>query len=282
MIADATSTDKSCAIAVMAKALRPTHVKTRLVPPLTHEMAVSLGAGFLRDITENIRLAARDAAIRGYVAYAPAGYEALFDGVLSAGTQLVLADGAADAPPRVQGFGRCLLQAAQALFARGHQSVCLLNSDSPTLPTALLSQAARVLAEADDRVVLGPAEDGGYYVIGLKAPHAALFEDIAWSTDKVAGQTRDRARNLGLEVFELAAWYDVDDHASLLRLLRGFVSKAAGDGLPPYAAPATAACVERLRLYDLLDIDKILSGLDDRRDAVAAISSVLTPIKGST
>src|SRR5271154_3862836 len=116
---DAAKMDKSCAIAVMAKALRPTHVKTRLVPPLTYESAVTLSASFLRDITENISLAAHHAAIRGYVAYAPAGHEALFDGILAAGTQLVLADGVVDMPTRVQGFGRCLLQAAQRLFERG-------------------------------------------------------------------------------------------------------------------------------------------------------------------
>jgi rSAM/selenodomain-associated transferase 1 len=263
---------ESCAIAVMAKALRPTHVKTRLVPPLTHESAVSLSASFLRDITENIRLAARDAAIRGYVAYAPAGYEALFDGILAAGTPLILADGAVEMPPRVQGFGRCLLQAAQALFAQGHRSVCLLNSDSPTLPTAILAQAALALAADGDRIVLGAAEDGGYYVIGMTAPHVALFEDIAWSTDTVAAQTRARARALGLDVLELPIWYDVDDRASLLRLLRGFASPGADGGPRPYAAPATAACVERLRLHDVIDGNPPFGQAPDRLRAGAPLA----------
>jgi uncharacterized protein len=279
---NAASVDKSCAIAVMAKALRPTHVKTRLVPPLTYESAVTLSASFLRDITENISLAAHHAAIRGYVAYAPAGHEALFDGILAAGTQLVLADGVVDMPTRVQGFGRCLLQAAQRLFERGHQSVCLLNSDSPTLPTFVLSQAARALAENGDRVVLGPADDGGYYVIGVKAPHSHLFEDITWSTDKVADQTRDRARTLGLEVLELAPWFDVDNRSSLLRLLRGFMSKTTSGDLPPYAAPETAACVERLRLYDLLEIDRLFTQPDDRRHDNAIASGSHASIKGKT
>jgi hypothetical protein len=229
-------------------------VKTRLVPPLTPEAAGAVSASFLRDITENILLAGREHGISGYVAYAPVGFEALFDGVLAPGTRLVPADGSGDMPPRVQGFGRALLHAARSLFALGHQAVCLLNSDSPTLPTSLLSEAARLLAEPGDRVVLGPADDGGYYVIGMKAPHAHLFEDIAWSTDRVADQTRERARALGLEVVELATWYDVDDLAALVRLFRDFAALPTSHGLlRPYPAPATAACVERLRLHDLVN-----------------------------
>src|ERR1700735_3202134 len=122
----------------------------------------------------------------------------MFDGILAPGTRLVLADGAGEMVPGVDGFGRCLLQATERLFARGYSAVCLLNSDSPTLPTAQLSRAAAALAEAGDRVVLGPAEDGGYYLIGMKAAHAHLFRDIEWSTDRVADQTRARIQALGL------------------------------------------------------------------------------------
>ena len=136
--------------------------------------------------------------------------------------------------PRVRGFGRCLLQAARSLFDRGHDAVCLLNSDSPTLPTSLLSRAARALAEAGDRVVLGPADDGGYYLIGMKAPHVHLFEDIDWSTSRVAEQTRQRARALGLSVVELDTWYDVDDAAALTRLCRdsGVGKRRSADSAP--------------------------------------------------
>ena len=102
----------------MAKAPVPGQVKTRLVPPLTPSIAAALSAAFLRDITENIALAARGAKISGYVAYAPAGSEALFDGMLAEDTRFVLADGAAVSAPHVQGFGRCLLHAAQSLVRR--------------------------------------------------------------------------------------------------------------------------------------------------------------------
>lgn len=248
---ETTARQGGCAIAVMAKAPRPGQVKTRLIPPLTANSASALSASFLRDITENIALAARDAAICGYVAYAPAGFETSFEGTLADGTRLVLADGVGVSVSGVHGFGCSLLHAAQALFANGRDSVCLLNSDSPTLPTRLLAQAARALAEPGDRVVLGPAEDGGYYVIGLKAPHIHLFQDIAWSTGSVAEETRARARALGLPIVELDTWYDVDDAASLRRLCRELTSGAGGD-LSSYRAPATAACLAQLRIPDVL------------------------------
>jgi rSAM/selenodomain-associated transferase 1 len=203
----------------MAKAPRPGFSKTRLCPPLRPDQAARLSAAFLRDITENIALAARQTPIAGYVAYAPEGQEALFDGHLAAGTGLLLADGSPLMPPDVQGFGRCLLHAVLAMLARGHGSAVVLNSDSPTLPTALLAGTAAALAAEGDRVVLGPADDGGYYLLGMKAAHAHLFADIAWSTDTVAETTRTRAARLGLEVVELARWYDVDDQSSLGRLL---------------------------------------------------------------
>jgi len=237
-----------CAIGVMAKAPIPGRSKTRLTPLLTSEEAAALSAAFLRDVTENVRLAARQAPIRGCVAYAPAGTETLFEDHLADGTFLVLADGSPMLPPRVQGFGRCLLHAIQAMLAGGSRAACVLNSDSPTLPTALLVEAAQLLLERPDRVVLGPAEDGGYYLLGMTAPHAHLFEDIAWSTDTVAEATRARARTLGLEVVELAPWYDVDDRDSLLRLIEEISAPATGAAAVPYAAPVTAACLARIGL----------------------------------
>jgi uncharacterized protein len=241
-----------CAIAVMAKAPRPGMVKTRLVPPLTPDGAMAMGAAFLRDITENLRLAAQGAPIDGHVAYAPAGLEMLFSGLLAPGTRLVLADGAGEMPAGVEGFGRCLLHATRSLFERRYEAVCLLNADSPTLPTSLLVRTAEVLAESGDRVVLGPADDGGYYIIGMKAPHARLFADIAWSTNVVAEQTRARVRSLGLDLVELPSWYDVDEQAALVRLLQDIAAPPNSGGLTPYDAPVTAACARELGLAELL------------------------------
>ncbi len=242
-----------CAIAVMAKAPRPNHVKTRLVPPLTPHEAASLTACFLRDITENIREAGNTVPIAGYVAYAPAGWEALFDGMLAPGTDLVLADGSIGVPNGVDGFGRSLLHAATALLAQGSGAVCLVNSDSPTLPTAFLQEAAEVLARPGDRMVLGRAEDGGYYLVGLKAPHAALFQDVTWSTDQVSTQTLARAATIGLEVVTLPSWFDVDDGASLTRLVDDVATVRAA-GPAPYLAPATREWLQRVALAKRLMI----------------------------
>jgi rSAM/selenodomain-associated transferase 1 len=240
----------TCAIAVMAKAPQPGRSKTRLVPPLSPEQAAGLSAAFLRDITENVRAAGRLAQVQGYVAYAPLGLEALFDGHLAAGTGLLLADGSTEMSSRVQGFGRCLLHAITSMLDAGYGSACVLNSDSPTLPTSILQQAAQILAAAGDRAVLGPADDGGYYLLGLKSAHAHLFEDITWSTDQVAAQTALRAREIGLELVMLPSWYDVDDAASLYRLIDGLHHPISPDrsAPTPYAAPATAAFLERLQL----------------------------------
>ena len=225
----------------MAKAPRAGHSKTRLSPPLSPDEARQMSAAFLRDITENIRLAAAQADIAGYVAYAPAGMETLFDGVLAAGTQLVLADGTGDMPDGVVGFGRSLLHATRALFERGHSAVCVLNSDSPTLPTACLVDAARSLA-AGQAVVLGAADDGGYYLLGMRVANPLLYSGVSWSTERVAAETRAAAGDAGLAVHELPEWYDVDDRAALGRLIADL------DGGAGYPAPATASLVAALGL----------------------------------
>ncbi len=233
-----------CAIAVMAKAPRAGRSKTRLCPPLTPEAAGALSGAFIQDITANLALVAADGVVAPYVAYAPGGSEALFDGLLAAGTGLVLADGEIGETPGVEGFGRCLLHAMQALFAAGFGGVCVLNSDSPSLPTRYLRQAAERLMAGE--AVLGAAEDGGYYLLGLRAAHAGMFEGIAWSTGGVAAATRARARALGLRLEELPAWYDVDDAAALRR----FVAEA---GPLPYKAPISRAAIGRLGVAAMLE-----------------------------
>jgi hypothetical protein len=237
-----------CAIGVMAKAPMAGRSKTRQCPPLWPAQAAALSAAFLRDVTENIALAARQAPIQGFAAYAPAGSDALLRDHLAAGTGLLLADGSPDMPHGVQGFGRCLLHAMQAMFAAGFGAGIVLNSDSPTLPTSLLATAAFLLLAPGQRVVLGPADDGGYYLLGATVPYAGLFADIAWSTDTVAATTRVRAASLGLQVIELPRWYDVDDAASLARLLAELRATPPPAGLRPHAAFATRAALSRLAL----------------------------------
>jgi rSAM/selenodomain-associated transferase 1 len=223
-----------CAIAIMAKAPRQGEVKTRLVPPLSAKEAAALGAAFIRDAADNILAAAEIAPIEGYVAYSPPGSAESFAALLPAAIRLL--------PSRRIGLGDSLLDAATELLAADYGAVCLVNADSPTLPTGLLVEAVRALASPGDRIVLGPAADGGYYLIGLKRPHRRLFEDIAWSTERVLRQTLERVAEIGLETMTLPEWYDVDDVASL-RQLHNELNSPDRVG---YAAPHTAAVLRRL------------------------------------
>jgi hypothetical protein len=235
--------EDTVAIGVMAKAPEAGRSKTRLCPPLPPEQAALLSAAFLRDTTQSMAAAARLAPIATYAAYAPLGSEILLGKHLAVGTALLLADGSPPMPPGVQGFGRCLLHAIQGMMALGHTAACVLSADSPTLPTHLLVRAAEILLVPGERAVLGPAEDGGYYLLGLKTANPMMFADIAWSTASVADETRDRARSLGLPLVELQTWYDVDSVDSL-RVLMGETSG--------YAAPETARIVDRLALRQAL------------------------------
>ena len=202
----------SCAIAVMAKASIAGKAKTRLAPLVSSAEAANLNTSFLRDIADNLLAARAYANITGVMAYAPAGSADFFRSILPEGLELL----ETVAPT----FGECLFSAASRLLGRGHGAVCLLNSDSPTLPAAYLIAAATALAAPGDRIVLGPSTDGGYYLLGLKAPHRHLFANIDWSTERVAQQTLARAEDLGLDVHLLPSWYDVDD-ADAFRILAG-------------------------------------------------------------
>jgi hypothetical protein len=206
----------------MAKASAPGRAKTRLVPPLTFDEAADLNTAFLQDVAENLFAAgeqirvAQNAAIVGYAAYGPPGSTDFFRRILPASIGLIEA--------WLPNFGDCLFHAIAEILSRGHQSAVVLNSDSPTLPTALLVETAEVLARPGDRAVLGPSTDGGYYLLGLKHAHARMFEGITWSTEQVAEETLARAREIGLDVHRLPDWYDVDDVDALKRLdaeLRG-------------------------------------------------------------
>jgi uncharacterized protein len=229
-----------CAIGVMVKTPRAGHSKTRLCPPLKPEQAARLSAAFLRDITDTIRAAAASVPIVGYAAYAPAGTEGALIPHVAPSTALVLADGSLSAPANVEGFGRCLLHAAHALFDRGHAAVCLLSGDIPTLPAAALVTAATCLLSGSERsAVMGACDDGGYYLLGMRRRYVDLFADIAWSTGAVAAQTRDRATALDLDLVELPLWYDIDDAASLDRLVR--------ETSENNAAPWTRQALDELR-----------------------------------
>ena len=180
--------ENCCALAVMAKAPRPGKVKTRLSPPLTPEQASELNICFIRDTTENIQHITEISNSAGLVAYTPVGDEAAFDGLLPSGFRLL--------PQRGQGFGERLLYVCEDLFTAGFGAVCLIDSDSPTMPQHALLQAVESLSREGDRMVLGGSDDGGYYLLGIKRLHPRLFEQIDWSTERVFHQTLERAKEI--------------------------------------------------------------------------------------
>jgi uncharacterized protein len=138
-----------------------------------------------------------------------------------------------------------LLGTTRALLNAGHDCVLLVNGDSPTLPSRLLIQAAEALREPGDRMVLGPASDGGYYLIGLKHAHQHVFTRIAWGTETVARATCERAAEIGLATTLLPEWYDVDDIVTLRWLqeeLAGHSTRFQGGGF----APASRAFLKAL------------------------------------
>lgn len=226
----------SCAVAMIVKAPRAGAVKTRLVPPLTFAEAAELSVCFVRDTAANIHAVAADNRnVQPIAVYTPADAATQFRTLLPAEFNLL--------PQRGQSLGERLVSATEDLFALGHESLCLLGSDSPTVPPLLLTQAVEALGRAGDRVVLGASDDGGYYLIGLKKAHRHLFQEIRWSTAEVLRQTCERATELNLEIELLPAWYDVDDAAALDRLCAEMFSppntQADHNTLIGYKAPHT-------------------------------------------
>lgn len=215
-----------CALGIMTKAPQPGKVKTRLSPPLTPDEAANINACFLRDTGETINKACVFVEARGVGVFTPEGAEGSYQDILPADFFLL--------PQRGSDFGQRLTFAAEDLFKAGFASVCLINSDSPTITLSNFTEAVKELERSGDRVVLGPSDDGGYYLIGLKQLHSRLFEDIAWSTERVFAQTMQRAEEIGVDIHKLPSGFDVDDSATLQRLCHELLAdQAAGSEVAP-------------------------------------------------
>ena len=226
-----------CALGIMTKVPQPGRVKTRLTPPLTPEEAAELNKCFLRDLAQSITEATAQSPSRGIGVYTPPGGESAYEAVLPADFFLI--------PQRGNDFGERLIFAAEDLFKAGFSSVCLINSDGPTVTASSFASAANELARPGDRVVVGPSDDGGYYLIGLKRMHRRLFERIAWSTERVLEQTLERASEIGVEMQQLATGFDVDDRGTLHRLCRELLSPAVTPTVAPHTREFLAGIVER-------------------------------------
>jgi rSAM/selenodomain-associated transferase 1 len=227
----------SVAVAIICKTPRPGHSKTRLSPPLRPDECAVISACFIQDLSTTIARVAGDGLASGYAVYTPAGTESELRALLPDRFELVL-QGDGD-------LGARLNQGISDLIAAGHAGAILINSDSPTLPGAILEAAVEAVMRGDN-AVLSPALDGGYTLIGLSKPEPHLFTDIPWSTERVYELTLQRAREIELPVIAQDGWYDIDDGTSYAML------ELELNGIPPpfakrplQDAPKTRAFVQR-------------------------------------
>jgi rSAM/selenodomain-associated transferase 1 len=238
-------TGATVGLAIIAKTPEPGKSKTRLSPPLTPVQCACISAAFIADLADNIAALAEDAPIRGVALYTPIGSEARLRQLLPADFALV---------PQADGdLGARLSNGIADMRALGHSAAIIVSSDSPTLPRDIFMRAAAHLL-AEDCLVLCPAYDGGYTFIGLRQPHARLFEDMPWSTEVVFERTCERAAEIGLRLHVMPMWYDVDDAETLAILtadLAGDALPFATETLPRMPAPRTKAFLAGLDAPEL-------------------------------
>jgi rSAM/selenodomain-associated transferase 1 len=218
------------ALVIMAKLPAVDQTKSRLSPALAPAEAAALYEALLQD---TIELAAGLEGVQLAIAITPPDAIDYFRRISPPEAVLLPVVGA--------DIGDCLNQALGWLLADGYAKALALNSDGPTLPATYLRRALAELENREIDVVLGPSEDGGYYLIGLKQPHPDLFRGIAWSTDQVTAQTLAEAEAVGLEVAQLPSWYDVDTAADLDRL------RAELRILPDDAVPNTRRLLDEIQ-----------------------------------
>ncbi|WP_298815858.1 TIGR04282 family arsenosugar biosynthesis glycosyltransferase [Chloroflexus sp.] len=193
------------ALAMMARRPEAGRVKTRLCPPLTPAQAATLYAAFLRDVIELIRTVP---GVQPVIAYSPVDAGDYF---------AILAPDIAHRPQIGVDLGERLAAVTSDLLREGSPAVIVIGSDSPSLPPEYIEQALVELHRGAD-LVLGPADDGGYYLVGLRQPAPSLFTQVTMSTPAVLHDTLAVARQLGLRARLIAPWYDIDTVADLIRL----------------------------------------------------------------
>ena len=199
------------ALVIFAKAPIPGEVKTRLCPPLTPDEAATLHGSFVLDMLERSKLAVAKLQLpfHRYLACSPSS-ELVFFKIMEERQNVHLLDQVGE------DLGQRMHRTSVDLFAKGYKQVIIVGTDVPTLPLSVYQEAGTMLGRSD--VVLGPALDGGYYLIGLKQPAEQLFTGVPWSTDQVLAVTQQKAKTLGLSVGLTTAWRDVDTIADLQSL----------------------------------------------------------------
>jgi hypothetical protein len=202
-------------IGIMARA-PSSDGKSRLIRDLGIDDGASLRLALLRDTLDSVAAVDAEKA----VLYTPPDREA----EIRAATRFP----AVFLPQRGSTLGERMREGARDLLTSGFDAVVLIGSDLPTLPAAHVSTALGLVTRAGERVVLGPTEDGGYYLIGLTQSRPEFFEHIPWGTPLVLQRTREAAIALGIPVETIPLWYDVDSASDLQRVWQ---STAEPDGV---------------------------------------------------
>lgn len=217
------------ALTILAKAPGP-GAKTRIAATIGAAAAAQLADAFLRDTLAM----ALSGPWQTHIAFSPVSARQRFE------------DLAPETPLAHQPAGDLGFRILHAMSCAAHavEPVVLIGTDTPDLPCELIEEAFSGLAHAD--IVLGPAHDGGFYLIGAARPlPAAIFANLAWSTDTVFARTSANARALGLSLVSLQPWGDVDDGPSLthlrIRLANGGYAPATRAALAAIEPPTTIA-----------------------------------------
>ena len=202
---------KARALVVVAKAPLEGLVKTRLSPRLNPADAATLYECLLGDIVGKLE---KYKESEFWLAFAPGGEEYFSQNYPAI---RLLAQ-------RGKHLGERLHHVFVDLFGRGYGQIVVADSDSPTVPLSSIDRAFKLLSEDGYDLVLGPSDDGGYYLIGLKRPAEGIFHDIPWSTGSVLGTTLERAAELALTAGLLPPAYDIDIEDDLRRLWNDFMT----------------------------------------------------------
>lgn len=190
---------------MLAKHWTPGLVKTRLAQTVGAQQAAALHHVFVSHLLEELRGVADDSFLVGWPPEQ-----------LPAFTELTTPFGWQAAPQSPGDLGARLAHCFAAAFSAGCEQVVVIGADSPTLPRAYVMKAFALLAEVP--IVLGPATDGGYYLVGACGSVPPIFADIPWSTPEVWQATTARLSEAGIPLGTLDTWYDVDDATDLDRL----------------------------------------------------------------
>jgi rSAM/selenodomain-associated transferase 1 len=202
---------KARALVVVAKAPFEGFVKTRLSPHVGPANAASLYECLLGDIVAKLE---KHKESEFWLAFAPGGEEYFSQNYPAI---RLLAQ-------RGKDLGERLHHVFVDLSRRGYSEIVVADSDSPTVPLSSIDQAYKQLSEGECDLVLGPSDDGGYYLIGLKRPTEQIFHDIPWSTNSVLDATIKRAGELELRAGLLPPAYDIDVEEDLRRLWNDFMT----------------------------------------------------------